>query len=63
MLIKRAVRIHLVNDKHITVPVIKVCSVIDKHIQMVTILAELSTDIAIGIVHGNFPFFTIGILA
>ena len=63
MLIKRAIRIYLVNDKHITIPIIKVCFVIDKHIQMVTILAKLSTDIAIGIVHGYFPLLAIGILA
>ena len=42
MLIKAAVTVHLVNNEHTTVPVVEISIVIDKHIQMVTILAKVS---------------------
>ena len=56
MLIKlSSLRVHLVNNINITIKCIKVCCVIDEHINMVTIHTNLAQDVAIGVVHGHAP--------
>ena len=47
--------VHLVNNINVTIKSIKVSSIIDEHINMVTIHANLAQDVAIGIVHGHAP--------
>lgn len=55
VLVKCSIGIHLVNDIHITIPAVKVCLVVDEHIKVVTVLAELSTNVAVGIIHLLLP--------
>ena len=47
--------VHLVNNINVIIKSIKVCSVIDEHINMVTINANFTKDIAVSIVHGHAP--------
>ena len=59
VLIKLTIGIHLINDKHITIPTVKVSLVVDEHIKVITVLAELSTDVAVGVIHLLFPFLAV----
>ena len=62
MLVKAAVWVVLVNDEHLaSVPTVNV--VRDKHINVITIHALCTTEVAVGVVHLAFPFLTVGILA
>ena len=47
--------VHLVNNINVTIKRIKVSSIIDEHVDMVTIHANLAQDVAIGVVHGHAP--------
>ena len=54
--------VHLVNNINVTIKSIKVCSIIDEHINMVTINANFTKNIAISIVHGHAPRLTLLVL-
>ena len=47
--------VHLVNYINVTIKSIKVCSIIDEHINMITIHTYFTKNIAISIVHGHAP--------
>ena len=57
VLVKTAVFVHLVNDKHITLRWI----VGEEHVDMVAINTLGATNVAVGIVHRNAPLLTTGI--
>ena len=62
MLVKLAsLGIHLVNDIHFAVPVVKVGSIVDEHVQMVTVLAVASKDVAISVVHLLLPLLAVNL--
>ena len=54
--------VHLVNNINVTIKSIKVSSIIDEHINMVTINANFTKNIAISIVHGHAPWLALLIL-
>ena len=47
--------VHLVNNINVTIKSIKVSGIIDEHINMVTINANFTKNIAVSIVHGHAP--------
>ena len=62
MLVKAAVWVVLVNDEHLaSVPTVNV--VREEHINVITIHAFCTTEVAVSVVHLAFPFLTVGILA
>ena len=61
MLVKRSVLILLVYDINTSIEGVKVCIIIDEEVHLVTILASLFLNVAIGILHLNTPRLAIGI--
>ena len=62
MFVKRAIRVVLVNDKHlVSVPTVNVIG--EEHVYVVAVNTHCTTNVAIGVVHLAFPLLAVSISA